>query len=270
MKIINFFISLCLVSTLVSGQTNHINYEITYDLNFRKYIKENEPLTYESWKLFINNEYSVSISENIMNRYGFNHPEYPSLTKALFNNSYPLRFDSDIIKKEKEKYIYIRRNNKGGFLAYQETKVDLADWDIRADTATIAGLMSQKASCTLDGRDWTAWFSTEIPISDGPHKFSGLPGLIVKIESEDGDYSYQIRSIKKMEDQFVHVPKFNLIPREKFNQHFARRVTNVQDYYKIDPKATYTINGKNISMAEYIELLERSPKINTIEKLNFY
>ena len=31
---------------------------------------------------------------------------------------------------------------------------------------------------------------------DGPYKFSGLPGLIVKVEDEKGDYSFDLKNQK--------------------------------------------------------------------------
>jgi hypothetical protein len=43
---------------------------------------------------------------------------------------------------------------------------------------------------------WTAWFTKEINVSDGPYKFSGLPGLIVKLEDDRGDYKFDL--VKKV------------------------------------------------------------------------
>jgi len=43
------------------------------------------------------------------------------------------------------------------------------------DTLTVAGYVCQKATCLFRGRDYTAWFSNDIPISNGPWKFGGFP-----------------------------------------------------------------------------------------------
>ena len=48
------------------------------------------------------------------------------------------------------------------------------------------------------GRHWIAWFSTEIPIQDGPYKFRDLPGLIVKIEDKTGSHKMELKGIKNI------------------------------------------------------------------------
>lgn len=60
--------------------------------------------------------------------------------------------------------------------------------------------MTQKATCNFAGRTWTAWFTTEIPIQDGPYKFHGLPGLIVKIEDQTKSHSYELKGVNKFND----------------------------------------------------------------------
>ena len=67
---------------------------------------------------------------------------------------------------------------------YKEPTPDF-QWSLKQDTCSILGYPCQKAVCQYGGRVWTAWFTTHIPISDGPYKFSGLPGLILRISDED-------------------------------------------------------------------------------------
>ena len=42
------------------------------------------------------------------------------------------------------------------------------------------------------GRRWTAWFAPDISISDGPWKFSGLPGLIMEAYDTENHYRFFI------------------------------------------------------------------------------
>ncbi|QDP85149.1 GLPGLI family protein [Chryseobacterium sp. SNU WT5] len=81
--------------------------------------------------------------------------------------------------------------------AYEEDR--LMDWKILPETATIGEYKTQKAETQFAGRTWYAWFAAEVPLQDGPYKFSGLPGLIVKVEDAKGDYSFDLKEAKKID-----------------------------------------------------------------------
>ena len=60
--------------------------------------------------------------------------------------------------------------------------------------------MAQKATTSYGGRDWIAWFTAEIPFQDGPYKFYGLPGLIVKMEDTTGSHIMTLVGNKKIQN----------------------------------------------------------------------
>lgn len=72
------------------------------------------------------------------------------------------------------------------------------DWKILPQKEKIGEFNTQKASLNFAGRIWTAWFVSDIPIQDGPYKFHGLPGLIVKIEDKTKSHSFVLKEIKKL------------------------------------------------------------------------
>lgn len=72
------------------------------------------------------------------------------------------------------------------------------EWKILPETAKIGDYKTQKAQTNFGGRTWFAWFTTDVPFQDGPYKFSGLPGLIVKVEDSKGDYSFDLKETKKI------------------------------------------------------------------------
>lgn len=83
------------------------------------------------------------------------------------------------------------------------------EWKILPDKQKIGEYSAQKATTTYLGRQWTAWFTTEIPFQDGPYKFYGLPGLIVKIEDKTGTHSMTLagnKKINKVETEEVALP----------------------------------------------------------------
>ena len=71
------------------------------------------------------------------------------------------------------------------------------NWTIQPDRAVIAGFKCEKATMVFSGRKYEAWFTKDIPVSDGPHKFTGLPGLIVKIQDTGKNYVFELTKVVK-------------------------------------------------------------------------
>ena len=59
----------------------------------------------------------------------------------------------------------------------------------------------QKATTDFGGRKWTAWFTTEIPYSEGPYKFKGLPGLVVELSDSENNFQFELVKISKPENE---------------------------------------------------------------------
>lgn len=104
------------------------------------------------------------------------------------------------------------------------------NWSILNDKQKIREYNTQKATTEFGGRKWTAWFSTDLPFQDGPYKFFGLPGLIIKIEDDQKDYSWVLQGNKKIKDytEYSYIEslmqakggKVNELTREKFEKTF--------------------------------------------------
>lgn len=62
------------------------------------------------------------------------------------------------------------------------------EWKILPEKQKIGTYQTQKAVTSFGGREWTAWFTTDLPFQDGPYVFYGLPGLIVKLEDATGSH----------------------------------------------------------------------------------
>ena len=71
------------------------------------------------------------------------------------------------------------------------------DWKITPETKTKEEWNLQKATTNFVGRAWEAWFTTDIPISEGPYKFVGLPGLIVELRDTKDNFSYDLVRVEK-------------------------------------------------------------------------
>ena len=77
-------------------------------------------------------------------------------------------------------------------------------WELSNETLLILNFKAQKATTQYGGRKWIAWFCKEIPIPNGPYKFGGLPGLIVKLEDDTKSYIWELKGIKHEKENFVY------------------------------------------------------------------
>ncbi|WP_333851854.1 GLPGLI family protein [Epilithonimonas sp.] len=92
----------------------------------------------------------------------------------------------------------INLHRRLGMDAYNISDDRKINWKILSEKEKIGEWNAQKAEADFAGRHWIAWFSTEIPIQDGPYKFRGLPGLIVKIEDKTGSHKMELKGIKNI------------------------------------------------------------------------
>ncbi len=106
-----------------------------------------------------------------------------------FENQYYVK--KNLAKERTEKII---TNSENNFLLPIDEKLN---WKILSDKKKIAGYNAQKATVNYGGREWTAWFTSEIPINDGPYVFCGLPGLIISIEDNKTEYVFNLIETKK-------------------------------------------------------------------------
>ena len=88
-------------------------------------------------------------------------------------------------------------NVRIGSDSYKVLEDRVLDWKILPEKEKIGNWEAQKATTEFGGRKWTAWFCEEIPLSDGPYKFKGLPGLIVKISDADNSHVMELKGSTK-------------------------------------------------------------------------
>jgi GLPGLI family protein len=130
------------------------------------------------------------------------------------------------------------------FLSYDED-LEVQDWKLHGDTATVNGYLCRKATCTFRGRNYEAWYAPEIPVSEGPWKFYGLPGLIFKVSDSSGYFSWECISFKN-EDQTIDIYRDN----KKVVETTKAEVKKLRKAFFDDPYGVLAANGVNIKPAE--------------------
>ncbi|MGB6082913.1 GLPGLI family protein [Moheibacter sp.] len=101
-------------------------------------------------------------------------------------------------------------------------------WKIENEQKPYMDYTVQKAATTFKGRKYIAWFTPEIPISSGPYKFKGLPGLIVEIYDPKKTHHFKLievgSKIKIPEDYFRN---YSIITKKDFEDFLHRYRTDI-------------------------------------------
>ncbi len=113
------------------------------------------------------------------------------------------------------------------------------NWEIVADsTQTIGGHPCVMARCDLCGWPVKAWYATDVPVSCGPWRLWGLPGLIMKAYTDDGQIDIQMTSLSTVADAptMPDLSKRKVISRDKYvavslenAKKLARTFSSLQD-----------------------------------------
>ncbi len=62
------------------------------------------------------------------------------------------------------------------------------EWKLESEEKTVGGIPCKRATVRFKGRDYVAWYAPSIPISNGPWKLGGLPGLILEASDVRGEW----------------------------------------------------------------------------------
>ena len=126
--------------------------------------------------------------------------------KGFSDKGTAIDFRNVSLPKTKYPYTIIQSQNKISFfetvlmspLTYSEPV--LKNWKIFGEEKKISTFLCKRAEIDYKGRHWIAWYTPDIPFQKGPYKFSGLPGLIVKISDSKGDYDFElVKSVSSTE-----------------------------------------------------------------------
>lgn len=120
----------------------------------------------------------------------------------------------------------------GGTFMYQED-LPAFDWKIQTDTMTILTHVCQKATTSFRGRDYIAWFASDIPICNGPWKLGGLPGLILNAEDSKNEVTFHCVGIEKLMQQEpikLYDLRYTQTSRKKLNDIFKQVCDDIRTY----------------------------------------
>jgi len=177
-----------LLGILSQAQTNRFFYEYKFipDSNNKEDVKKEMMLldisktgsSYYSHDKFVSDSTSAAEVKKQINsgsgNISINRREKPGQVSYKVTKSYP----------DFKTYLFTTISTD----KYKVVEDKRPEWKILPEKQKIGEYNAQKAVTSYGGREWTAWFSADIPFQDGPYKFYGLPGLIVKMEDATGSH----------------------------------------------------------------------------------
>lgn len=167
--------------------------------------------------------------------------------KVLANaKNFDLNLNYSIEKDSQTKLMNFYTNYKGLEIVIPEAEFPV--WQLQNEYQEIEKMRCQKATTQYKGRNWEAWFTTEIPVSDGPYKFSGLPGLIVKINDTENQHIFELIQVKKLQDLYFSVPKH---PKKMTEKEYKKLMENFSYNIAMDAESVnMTSNGMSIKLKD--------------------
>ncbi|EQB92813.1 GLPGLI family protein [Elizabethkingia anophelis] len=109
-------------------------------------------------------------------------------------------------------------------------------WKITNEKKKILNHECIKAETKFRGRNYIAWFTKDIPISDGPYKFAGLPGLILEVYDDKDSFHYQLLAIEKKPKNILYETNIHFIDRKKLiDSKINNIIKNSKTEVKINP-----------------------------------
>ncbi len=265
MRILHFI--LIFISTAILAQNQRFVYEYTFkpdSLNRQNIVKETMNLDITKEK---SNFYSHLLISN------------DSLFNAEYEKGKAKQFLSIDMRKMKKSNVRFRVSKKyPNFETFYHTSINAEnfviketnkiDWKILPETNNIEGFKVQKAATSFGGRNWIAWFSSEIPMQEGPYKFCGLPGLILAIEDEKGDHVFRFLGNQKLDSEpviydlkkqeiTVDEKKFNSLWND-FKKDPAKNIKQLHSASEMSETLFYDASGSPMSKQDLIKNKEEN------------
>lgn len=127
---------------------------------------------------------------------------------------------------------------------------------ISDDTKEILGYHCKAAKLNFRGRNYTAYYSEDLIFSSGPHKFFGLPGLILNVQTEDNLFYYTATKIQlktkkiEIENPYAEIFDKDFISFKEYKKLFQRKINQALKKLQSETKddTTYEMNDNSMEL----------------------
>ncbi len=199
-----FFIIILLTGCLVRSQeiiVDSLKYRADYILSYQSDSTDIYSKQQENFILLIGKNHSLFVSENTFKRDSIRNElvKNQNITGLNLANVPKSAFSYRIMKSTLAKTVTFYDLLFRTAINYEE-KVSF-NWELTGKKEKLHDMDSGVAYVNYAGRRYKAWYSSGIAMPEGPYKFFGLPGLILKIEDTKGYYKFELTDFKNLTNQ---------------------------------------------------------------------
>lgn len=265
---------------VLAQETYKTDYKIKYEVIYSMDSTHVEKTTTETVYLFSGSDYGVFMNYNEAHKeeriadYEKQMRKQRGQSSVSYkdNISRETNFNSMFFKDLKSDSILTVSPFINQHFSYPEPEVP--QWELEDSTKIFKNYSVQKAKTHFAGRNYTAWFTSEIPIPDGPYLFKGLPGLIVEIYDDQNHYHFKLLSIEKLEEPKTWTLPKNTkkITKEEFQKLLKKEIDlkleNIFNVKDNEGKLRVLIQDREVTRGEFRKILEEkeNKKNNPIER----
>lgn len=271
-KLLLFFLMIC---SIVNCQKLRVIYSYSFSLDS---LKKNE-VKNEIMYLDIDNDKSIFYS----------YPTFvkDSIMRMQYTNGGRIDVNTDNLKKifnnSNVKFFVEKNRSHNSSLLFLNIGMDnfavksynYLNWSISEEFRNIENYRVQKATCLAFGRKWIAWFDPELPISDGPYKFEGLPGLILELQDDKNEHIFKLLAIQKNKASnqfFKKSVEISEIEFKKLWHEFKKdpaKSYRLQSFSSSNGSVKMMLDGKAYNNEEMIRQIEKVERQKLLKENNY-
>lgn len=120
-------------------------------------------------------------------------------------------------------------------------------WKMTGESKQVGSYLCQKAMHQDSTSTVVAWFSPMIPVSIGPDQYSGLPGIILHLDINDGDRTITAQGVtlKELEENLIIKPtEGEAISQEEFKVLREEKMEEMRKEYGDNPRMMMRRGGR--------------------------
>lgn len=174
---LSLFILLMATCMSVNAQTLTVDYDYSMNLSNQMDDKQKSALVTKAIEGF-----SSSFIFKLTHCKGKSSVKRVEVTSNQSNKMTFQGRSHEMFKDFSTQHFYIA-NTKLENTVVKNTMKQFYNWEIANETITVKGYVCKKATTQEGDKTITAWFTESIAITDGPSRYFGLPGLILKLQT---------------------------------------------------------------------------------------